>query len=490
MKRRAFFHSLIVLFVASCASIASIASAVTIQRFDISGIADKVIALSDGTLLFADKYGAALSRYDPATGALTVVPLGTQQVRNPTLGADGRVWFTIDSQRQIGRFNRQTGELDRYPLPDNISGTFGGMVLGLDGSLWATASDSNRILRIAPTGAMSTYDLPSFDPHPMGITQGPDGHIWFTERNARKIGRLTASGNVAEFAVPPFLFTGPTAITRSNDGGLWFVTDDGFGRSAINGEMVTYPTGSQNSTGDLVTAPDGTLWMASGPDVVQFTAPSNVARLRVFNEPGSAGGLLFDAAGSLYVTDQSLRQFGRVAKILNAAATPADTTVVEFFNSALNHYFLTANAGEATAIDQGRAGPGWMRTGESWGAWLDGPLPGAIEVCRFYGNGELSPTGQRRGPNSHFYTFQGPECEQVKRDGGWVYEAPNRFFAIPPSATGCPTGTKPIYRAYNRRFAQNDSNHRYLTKADLYQQMITMGWLGEGLVMCTAPLAP
>ena len=137
MQRRAFFHSLLFLFVAG---VAPIASAATIQRFDITGIADKVIALSDGTLLFADKYGAALSRYDPVTGALTVVPLGTQQVRNPTVGADGRIWFTIDAQRQIGRYNRQTGELDRYPLPDNISGTFGGMVLGLDGSLWATAS--------------------------------------------------------------------------------------------------------------------------------------------------------------------------------------------------------------------------------------------------------------------------------------------------------------------------------------------------------------
>ena len=134
--------------------------------------------------------------------------------------------------------------------------------------------------------------------------------------------------------------------------------------------------------------------------------------------------------------------------------------------------------------------PGWTRTGETWGAWLEGPLPGAIEVCRFYGSSEILPNGLRRGPNSHFYTFQGAECDQVKRDGGWVYEEANRFFAIPPSATGCPAGTKPIYRAYNRGFAQNNSNHRYLTNAALYQQMIASGWLGEGIVMCTAPLAP
>ena len=140
---------------------------------------------------------------------------------------------------------------------------------------------------------------------------------------------------------------------------------------------------------------------------------------------------------------------------------PAAAAVFDFRNAALDHYFRTANAGEAAGIDAGTAGPGWLRTGETWAAWLGGPLPGATEVCRFYGNVAVSPiTGQRLGPNSHFYTFQGPECEQVKNDPGWVYEAPNKYFTVQPLAGQCPAGTLPVLRAYNRRFAQNDSNHR------------------------------
>lgn len=466
--------------------------AASLSPIVLTGIADSVIALADGTLLFNDTHGPTFSRLVPATGEVIEITIGTQQTRNPTLGADGRVWFTVDSSRQIGRYALISGLLDLFPVPANISGSFGGMVLGLDGSLWATASDSNRILRIAPTGAMNTYDLPSYDPHPIGIAQGPDGNIWFAERNAKKIGRVTPSGNVTEFTVPPMLTTGPSQIVRGNDGGLWFATDDGFGRVATNGVFTLFPTGAQTAAGRLVLAPDGTFWLATGDDsVIQFTPPSGVTRLRIFGSPPArSAGMLFDGAENLYITDASLRQFGRVMKMVGASATPGDTAVIEFYNSGLKHYFITASAEEAAGIDAGAAGPGWSRTGETWPAWLDGPLPGATEVCRFYGNPMLNPiTGQRLGPNSHFYTFQGAECEQVKNDPGWVYEAPNKYFTVQPTAGQCPGGTLPIYRAYNNGFAQNDSNHRYTTKTAIYNEMIGQGWRGEGLVMCTAPAA-
>jgi hypothetical protein len=41
-----------------------------------------------------------------------------------------------------------------------------------------------------------------------------------------------------------------------------------------------------------------------------------------------------------------------------------------------------------------------------------------------------------------------------------------------------------VKRVYNKRFAQNDSNHRYVTTDVLYQQMIAQGWAGEGIVFC------
>ena len=463
--------------------------AASLTPYFLPGIADSVIALADGSLLFNNRQGSTFSRLNPVTGEITEITIGAAQTRNQTLGADSRVWFTVDSARQIGRYALASELLDLFSLPGNIAGSFGGMVLGLEGSLWATATDSNRILRISPTGVMTTYDLPSFDPHPIGIALGPDGNIWFAERNAKKIGRINSSGNVTEFTVPPLLATGPSQIVRGNDGGVWFATDDGFGRVAPNGEMTVYPTGPQTATGRLVQNADGTFWLAAGDgDVIQFTPPSGVSRLRIWGQPAQTAGMLFDSAGNLYVTDAL--QFSRAVRIAAARLTVGDTMVVEFYNSGLQHYFITASAEEAAGVDAGSAGPGWSRTGEAWPAWLLGPLPGAAEVCRFYGNATPDRiTGLRRGPNSHFYTFQGPECEQVKNDPGWVYEAPNKYFTIQPVAGQCPAGTLPIYRAYNNRFAQNDSNHRYAVSSAIYNQMIAQGWKGEGVVMCTAPAA-
>ncbi|MBK9609735.1 MAG: hypothetical protein IPO58_26415 [Betaproteobacteria bacterium] len=169
---------------------------------------------------------------------------------------------------------------------------------------------------------------------------------------------------------------------------------------------------------------------------------------------------------------------------------PESVPVIEFYNVNLQHYFITASAAEAAGIDAGAAGPGWQRTGGDFRAWqpvaagtLNGVPQLARTLCRFYGT-----PGQ--GPNSHFYTIDVPECDFVRRDPGWTFEN-YAFYAYPPLATptgnACPGGLAPVYRVYNNRYAQNDSNHRYTTSAATYQQMQQQGWAGEGVVFCAAP---
>ena len=158
-----------------------------------------------------------------------------------------------------------------------------------------------------------------------------------------------------------------------------------------------------------------------------------------------------------------------VARFVGVETT---TKVTEFFNTTLNHYFITADPNEAAAIDAGAAGPGWSRTGQTWKSG------GPARVCRFYG---VQASG---GPNGHFYTIDTDECSAVKRDPGWHFESYD-FSGSPLTGGVCPAGTLPIKRVYNGRFAQHDSNHRYTTSDAIYASMIAAGWSGEGVVFCS-----
>ncbi|MEO7760826.1 MAG: peptidoglycan DD-metalloendopeptidase family protein [Casimicrobiaceae bacterium] len=166
--------------------------------------------------------------------------------------------------------------------------------------------------------------------------------------------------------------------------------------------------------------------------------------------------------------------------------TPLLTTVVDFYNSKLDHFFRTANPAEAAAVDSGASGADWLRTGDDFVA-LAGTASryGANAVCRFYGS--ILP-----GPNSHFYTGSMDECSALNQLQSqlpssaprWNYEEVS-FSAFAPINGVCPQqAPHPIYRLYDNRFAQNDSNHRYASRSSAYYQQAGAGWLKEGVALC------
>jgi uncharacterized protein (DUF1800 family) len=161
-----------------------------------------------------------------------------------------------------------------------------------------------------------------------------------------------------------------------------------------------------------------------------------------------------------------------------AGAEPT-ATAIEYFNAPLGHYFVTATAAEAAIVDSGGAGPGWVRTGGTFGVYArDSDAPGLVPVCRFYGT-------PGAGPNSHFYTADAGECTLVKTMPGWTYEG-IAFHALPPEAGRCGSGTTPVYRTYNNGWARNDSNHRFTVDATVQARMVAQGHADEGIVMCAA----
>ena len=175
-----------------------------------------------------------------------------------------------------------------------------------------------------------------------------------------------------------------------------------------------------------------------------------------------------------------------IGTILAAACGTARAALVdaiEFYNAALDHYFVTASSDEINKLDTGFF-VGWQRTGLSFTVAEPGTGDlGSAAVCRFYG----LPAA---GLNSHFYSASQAECAAVlqKFAGAWMLEANDVFEVfLPDFTTGqCPANSIPIYRAWNGRA---DSNHRYTTDPSVQLAMIALGYFPEGYGPPSMPVA-
>lgn len=167
-----------------------------------------------------------------------------------------------------------------------------------------------------------------------------------------------------------------------------------------------------------------------------------------------------------------------------SAKPPSDVvvSVVEYLHAGFDRYFYTGNAGEGAAIDAGKVGPGWNRTGRSFDAVSEPGCPFAHDqtvVYRFNGIPGV-------GPDSHFFTRDRAECYVVDKSAKWSLEG-LPFWASAPNADGtCDplpnVGPRvPLYRAW-RPFG--DSNHRFSTDRAVIDEMVARGWVDEGAVMC------
>ncbi|MFO1305414.1 MAG: S8 family serine peptidase [Burkholderiales bacterium] len=154
-------------------------------------------------------------------------------------------------------------------------------------------------------------------------------------------------------------------------------------------------------------------------------------------------------------------------------------TVVEYYNAALDHYFMTWAPDEILLLDTGVALKGWRRTGMSFEVLLT-PALGTSGVCRIY-----IPPGLGDG---HYFGRDAGECARtLGKNPSFVDESPSFFYLFATAAGACPAATLPVYRVYSNRA---DANHRYTTDRSVRDGMAARGWLVEGdgddrVVMCT-----
>ena len=230
-----------------------------------------------------------------------------------------------------------------------------------------------------------------------------------------------------------------------------------------------------DETAVIVSAEEHTIFLLYSPPTESCSFESYVLKKKVANVRGLPGGTyrILISGGDTFLIPNPPVEVGSVD--ISSPPQPIDG-VAEFRNRTTLHYFLTADYDESMLLRGVGGVRDWYESGRVFYAWPGyGPAPAAAKpVCRFYSS----------LVNSHFYTAGVGECEALKQPGsGWTYEG-IAFRALVPTKGVCYPGTTPVWRLYNGRAAQNDTNHRFVTSADVYWHMMANGWIGEGVVFC------
>jgi uncharacterized delta-60 repeat protein len=336
-------------------------------------------------------------------------------------------------------------------------------------------ADGKLVVAVAASGAICVVRINANGTRDTSF--GPNG-----------VSRIVTSGDwlFRDLAIAPdgriYVVAGASVFRLNSDG----KQDMTYGEAGI-----AQPALASSSMQSIHVQPDGKQIVVGNAAASAFETYGYVLRLTAkglldptFGSGGISARALTEPHAFLrgaVLADGAVLAIGRVAAdsvLVRIIGVETTTNVIEFYNTALKHYFTTTDSVEAASIDAGAAGPGWTRTGKTWKSG------GPSRACRSYGSSDVDPaTGMRRGPNSHVFSMEPAECLLIRADPGWRFEGYD-FSGWLRQASSCPAGTIGVYRAYNNRFAFNDSNHRHTTELATYNQMIGQGWAGEGIVFC------
>ena len=168
------------------------------------------------------------------------------------------------------------------------------------------------------------------------------------------------------------------------------------------------------------------------------------------------------------------------------AVSAQPVTVVEYYNRALDAYFMTGRTAEQTLLDGIPAD--FSRTGMEFAATAaTATAAPQVRVCRFYVNIVAPFT------NSHFYGREGTDCETIRAQNlaGFNYEDFDFAVAQPDALNACAASTPVrVFRSFRAGTgtgtASRTANHRYTASVASFDALTAAGWTPEQAVFCVA----
>lgn len=256
---------------------------------------------------------------DPKTGKQTAIkfPRGAHAPHSIETANDGSLWTTMCASGHMARYDIETKQFEVYSSAEapkkrgNYPHTLRINPKDPEGLIWYTDAGSNSCFSIHPkTGFVKEYKLLSAGQAmgagrgesrgitPYGIDYSPvDGTIWYSKLNGNRIGRIDPTapdGDIKEWNPP---FRGPRRLHLAPDGMVW-VPGFGsgvFGKFDPNHEKWTVyelPDAENQIPYALNVDKDGIVWICgTGNDtinrfdpktetLVEFRLPTRVSYTR------------------------------------------------------------------------------------------------------------------------------------------------------------------------------------------------------------------
>lgn len=167
-----------------------------------------------------------------------------------------------------------------------------------------------------------------------------------------------------------------------------------------------------------------------------------------------------------------------LAVALLASGTCQAVTVVEYYNSTIDAYFITGRTNEQTALDTVSS---FRRTGMTFQAASGTDTTGTYtRICRFY----ISLANPYT--SSHFYGKEGVDCESILAMNlpGFSWDGYDFSVAKLNADNTCPAGNAPLFRGFRVAANGKTPNHRYYASRASCDAGSAAGYACEGQVFC------
>lgn len=182
-----------------------------------------VTAAGDGTFWFCGQRNGTLNRLDPKAGGVRVVSLGQGAAPHGVVrGPDGAAWVTEGGQNAIARVDAGDHRVRLWRLPERFANAnLNTGVFDDRGAYWFTGQNGVYGRFEPRSERMEVWEAPR-GRGPYGITRTPQGGIWYVSLAGNHLARIedldTARVRIVE---PPTPNQGARRVWSDKQGRLW-----------------------------------------------------------------------------------------------------------------------------------------------------------------------------------------------------------------------------------------------------------------------------